>query len=181
MHRKDLNQSVIWSNDCSCIGGYSMQVILWYLNLFLILDAAGDSFVGVHSHGDIDGEVLQDAIEEIGRTKVRWVNQIVSTFRVVHQPWAVVGSVVQHDIRKTQNLQLQQFYSNSILRCCLMLLRLPITSATSQQKLTNSVTILLNWNKLTYSYHRDNVILLLYIQCHSYLWSFHWYLILLKL
>ena len=81
------------------------MVGMMYLNLFFSLDAAGNSFIGVLAHGDIDGQVLQDSIEKIGGAQMRRIDQIVGAFRVVHQPGTIVGSVVQHDVRKTQNLQ----------------------------------------------------------------------------
>ena len=76
------------------------------LKLVLGCDAGVDTSANVFTGPNIDGNVVEESIEQIGGAKMGRVDEIVGAFWVFLQPETLVGSVVQHNIADAQNLSI---------------------------------------------------------------------------
>lgn len=62
------------------------------------------------AQSDVDGQVVQQTVQEEGRPQVRRVDQVVRAVRMFQQPRALVGRVVQHDVADAQHLHAKSVY-----------------------------------------------------------------------
>ena len=77
---------------------------LTYEDLLLVVDLRRQTDARVPSCGDVDCEMPEDAIDEVRRLEVRRVAHVVRAVRVLQQPLALVGRVVQHEVGQRQYL-----------------------------------------------------------------------------
>lgn len=58
------------------------------------------------SFSNLLAEVVEDAVDDVGRLQVGAVVTVVGTLRVLHQPGTVLGGVVEDQVRDGENAPL---------------------------------------------------------------------------
>ena len=74
------------------------------LNVVLGMNDGVDAATNVFTGSNVDGNVVEQSIEQVGWTKVSRIDEIVGALRVFLQPETLVGRVVQHNIADAQDL-----------------------------------------------------------------------------
>jgi len=70
------------------------------MQMVFVAEFGRHALVGVLVVGDIQREMPENAVEQVGRLEVRRVDHVVATLRVLLQPRTLVGRVIEDEIRQ---------------------------------------------------------------------------------
>ena len=74
-----------------------------YLEIVFRVEFRRHALVDVLVGRDVQGEVPEDAVEEVGGFQMRWVDHVVATLWVFLQPRTLIGRVVEDEVGQWQH------------------------------------------------------------------------------